>query len=235
MAEGERFELSTLITQGKRLAGARTRPLCDPSNWHPLLYHNSLFSSKVGEDGYQPSAIGSFICWPLDCLLLTAPCVIIDAMEINVLFDEGFEGVIDEGWLRQVAAKALTAEHQPDAEMGTFITGQDKIRQLHKEYMGEDEPTDVLSFAMREKGLPDTPDFVFPSGDAAHLGEVIISYPQAEMQAAEHGHSTRKEVSILLIHGVLHLLGYDHDVPERQKKMQAREKALLKLIAEGPG
>jgi hypothetical protein len=46
MAEGERFELSTLITQGKRLAGARTRPLCDPSSWHPLLYHNRLFSSK---------------------------------------------------------------------------------------------------------------------------------------------------------------------------------------------
>ncbi len=46
MAEGERFELSTLITQGKRLAGARTRPLCDPSIWHSILYHKSLFSSK---------------------------------------------------------------------------------------------------------------------------------------------------------------------------------------------
>ena len=81
-------------------------------------------------------------------------------MEINVLFDEGFEDAIDESWLREVAAKALTAEHQTDAEMGILITGQEKIRQLHKDYMGEDEPTDVLSFAMREKGPADAPDSV---------------------------------------------------------------------------
>ncbi len=166
-------------------------------------------------------------------LSLPLPCVIIDAMEINVLFDEGFEGAIDEGWLREVAVKALTAEHQADAEMGILITGQEKIRQLHKEYMDEDEPTDVLSFAMREKGPLDAPDFIFPAGDAAHLGEVIISYPQAEIQAGEHGHSAKKEVTILLIHGVLHLVGYDHDEPERQKKMQAREKAILKLVSDG--
>jgi len=154
-------------------------------------------------------------------------------MEINVLFDEGFEGAIDEGFLREVAANALTAEKQSDAEMGILVTGQEKMRQIHKEYMGEDEPTDVLSFAMKEKGPADAPDFVFPSGDAVHLGEVIISYPQAEMQAVERGHSARKEVAILLIHGVLHLLGYDHDQSEHQKKMQAREKAILKLIPEG--
>ena len=154
------------------------------------------------------------------------------AMEINVLFDEGFEDTLNEGWLRQAASQALTAEKQTDAEMGILITGQDKIRQLHKEYMDEDEPTDVLSFAMKEKGPLDAPDFIFPAGDAAHLGEVIISYPQAEIQAAEHGHSAKKEVAILLIHGVLHLVGYDHDQPESQKKMQAREKAILKLVAE---
>jgi probable rRNA maturation factor len=91
----------------------------------------------------------------------------------------------------------------------------------------------VLSFAMREKGPADAPDFVFPSGEAAHLGEVIISYPQAEIQAADHGHSTKNEVAILLVHGVLHLLGYDHDEPERRQKMQAREKEILKLLAEG--
>jgi len=154
-------------------------------------------------------------------------------MEINVLFDEGLEGAIDKGFLREVATKALTAEHESDAEMGILITGQEKVRQLHKDYMGEDEPTDVLSFAMKEKGPADAPDFVFPSGDAVHLGEVIISYPQAEIQAAEHGHSARKEVAILLVHGVLHLLGYDHDQPGRQKTMQAREKAILKLVWEG--
>jgi probable rRNA maturation factor len=153
-------------------------------------------------------------------------------MEINVLFDEGFEASVSEDWLRRVATVALASEHQADAEMGILITGQEQIRRLHKEYMGEDEPTDVLSFAMRERSADDAPDFVFPAGDAVHLGEVIISYPQAEIQAAEHAHSARKEVAILLIHGVLHLLGYDHDEPGRQQKMQARESAILKLAAE---
>ena len=163
---------------------------------------------------------------------LPCPCVIIDGMEINVLFDEGFEASIDADWLRRVAVTALTSEHQTDAEMGILITGQERIRELHKEYMGEDEPTDVLSFALREKGPEDAPAFVFPAGDAAHLGEVIISYPQAEIQAEEHAHSAKKEVAILLIHGVLHLLGYDHDEAERRREMQAREKSILKLIAE---
>jgi probable rRNA maturation factor len=154
-------------------------------------------------------------------------------MEINVLFDKGFERVLDKRWLREVALKALTAESQADVEIGILVTGQEKIRRLHKEYLGEDEPTDVLSFAMREKGPADAPDFIFPAGDAAHLGEVIISYPQAEMQAAEHRHTVKKEVAILLIHGILHLLGYDHDEPERRKKMLAREKTILNLVSEG--
>jgi probable rRNA maturation factor len=154
-------------------------------------------------------------------------------MEIHILFDEGFEGTLNESWLRQVASRALTAEKQTDAEMGILITGQDRMRKLYNEYLHEDKPTDVLSFAMREKGSLDAPDFIFPAGDAAHLGEVIISYPQAEIQAGEHKHSAKKEVAILLIHGVLHLLGYDHDMSEIKKKMHAREKAILKMVAEG--
>ncbi len=148
-----------------------------------------------------------------------------------MLFDDGFESVLDEEWLRGIASAALEAENKQDAEMGILITGQEKIRQLHKEYMDEDTPTDVLSFAMMDKSSPDEPDFIFPAGDAVHLGEVIISYPQAQIQAEERGHSARKEVAVLLVHGVLHLLGYDHDEPVRQQKMQEREKAILKLVA----
>jgi probable rRNA maturation factor len=99
--------------------------------------------------------------------------------------------------------------------------------------MDEDSPTDVLSFAMREKGPAGTPDFVFPEGDALHLGEVIISLPQAEIQAKEHKHSVKKEVAVLLIHGILHLLGFDHDRPESREKMQDRETAILKIVDGG--
>jgi probable rRNA maturation factor len=154
-------------------------------------------------------------------------------MEINVLYDEGFENSVSEDWLRDVAQQALLSEGQDDAEMGILITGQERIRSLHKEYMGEDSPTDVLSFAMREKGPAGTPDFVFPEGDALHLGEVIISLPQAEIQAKEHKHSVKKEVAVLLIHGILHLLGFDHDRPESREKMQDRETAILKIVDGG--
>jgi probable rRNA maturation factor len=154
-------------------------------------------------------------------------------MEINVLFGRGYSKVLDADWLRSVASAALTAERKSKVEMGILITGQTEMRRLHKQYMGEDSTTDVLSFAMKEKSEEDAPDFVFAKGDALHLGEVIISYPQAKIQAKEHGHSPQKEVAVLLIHGVLHLLGYDHDILERQKKMQAREKAILKLVSEG--
>jgi probable rRNA maturation factor len=65
-----------------------------------------------------------------------------------------------------------------------------------------------------------------------HLGEVIISYPQAVIQAEEHCHSAEKEIVILLIHGVLHLLGYDHDIPERERAMKQRELTILKEIEE---
>jgi probable rRNA maturation factor len=153
-------------------------------------------------------------------------------MEVNILLDDGFESVLDETWLRAVACTALQSEKQPEVEMGVLITGQEQMCRLHKEYMGEDTPTDVLSFAMRDK-VDGAPDFTFPADETEHLGEVIISYPQAEIQSAEHGHSVHREVAILLIHGVLHLLGYDHDEPLRQQNMRSREQAILKLVEDG--
>ena len=75
--------------------------------------------------------------------------------------------------------------------------------------------------------------FVAPPDRVLHLGEVIISYPQAVIQAEECQHSLKKELAILIIHGVLHLLGYDHDKPEPERKMRAREAEILSGIEEG--
>lgn len=158
-------------------------------------------------------------------------CVIILTMEINILFDDGFDSVLDEDWLRTLAGVVLRTEGQANVEMGVLITGQEQIRQLHKEYMGEDVPTDVLSFAMREVA-EGAPEFTFPLDEVEHLGEVIISYPQAEIQSAAQDHSVRREVAVLLIHGVLHLLGYDHDEPLCQQKMRLREQEILQLVGE---
>ncbi|MFA5629507.1 MAG: rRNA maturation RNase YbeY [Dehalococcoidales bacterium] len=157
-------------------------------------------------------------------------------MEINILIDEGFEGFLSEDWLRKIIEATLKAENAGDnIEMGLLITGQEQIQQLNKEYRQIDKPTDVLSFAMEDE-LPSEEDddfvFVTPSDGVKHLGEVIISYPQAFIQAEEHGHSVKKEVIVLLVHGVLHLLRYDHIEDDEAETMEAREKIIISSIAE---
>jgi len=96
-----------------------------------------------------------------------------------------------------------------------------------------DKPTDVLSFAMQDE-LPseDGEDFSFiaPPDGIKQLGEVIISFQQAVIQAEQHQHSVKKEVAVLAIHGVLHLLGYDHMEDDEADIMEAREKAILESL-----
>jgi probable rRNA maturation factor len=153
-------------------------------------------------------------------------------MEINISIDQGFHGCPTPGWLEAVAKKVLEAQGAgAEAEMSLLIATSERIKELNREYLGEDEPTDVLAFSAREEGaeLP----FIHPPDGLLHLGEVIIAYPQAVIQAAEHGHPVKKELAILIIHGLLHLLGYDHDEPDSERRMKAREAELLSYIEGG--
>lgn len=151
-------------------------------------------------------------------------------MEINVIIEPQFRGKVRPAWLKEVTRKVLAEEHvSPNAEVGLVVTGQAWIRRLNKKYLDEDRPTDVLSFPMLE---PAGAAFVNPPDGAVRLGEIIISYPQALKQAQEHGHPVEGEITLLIVHGALHLLGYDHDVPERTDKMRAREAAILAAIEE---
>ena len=155
-------------------------------------------------------------------------------MEINTLFDEGLEGCLEESWLENVVEKVLVAQGiDSSAEVGLVIVGQKRVRQLNLSYLGKDEPTDVLAFSMlpEQSGRDLAPFVVAPDG-IKHLGEVIISYPQAAIQAEEHQHSIKMEIAILVIHGVLHLLGYEHDKPELEREMRAREAEILSNIEE---
>jgi probable rRNA maturation factor len=120
-----------------------------------------------------------------------------------------------------------------NAEIGLVITEQEKVQELNKTYRGEDRSTDVLAFYMTTAGeQPESePDrFVSPPDGMRHLGEVVISYPQAVIQAQEHRHSINKELAILIIHGVLHLLGYDHENTQQKQEMSAREQIILSKI-----
>jgi probable rRNA maturation factor len=151
-------------------------------------------------------------------------------VEINVLIDGGLEEYLDAGWLQRIGEQVLTLEGaDPRAELGLVITGQERVQELNRKYLGRDAPTDVLAFPMlpAEEGPA---SFVPPPDGIPHLGEVIISYPQAVIQAEEQGHSTDKEIAILVTHGVLHLLGYGDEMPGLKKQMQAREQAILNRL-----
>lgn len=155
-------------------------------------------------------------------------------MEISVLIDESLEGCLEADWLRGVAGQVLLAQGAgADTEVGLVITTQERIRQLNRDYRGRDEPTDVLSFSTGEETGADSPPFITPPDGVTRLGEVIISYPQAVVQAGEQQHSVEREVAILVIHGVLHLLGYDHEEPEMERSMRAREAEILERIEGG--
>ena len=149
-----------------------------------------------------------------------------------MLVDEGLEECPEVSWLESLAEKILIAQGVDSrVELGLVIVAQERMSQLNLNYLGTDEPTDVLSFPM----VPESPGkgiapFVLPPDGIKHLGEVIISYPQAVLQAGEHRYSVKREIVILLIHGVLHLLGFDHEKPELEEQMRAREAQILNSI-----
>lgn len=141
--------------------------------------------------------------------------------QILVSVDSSFESSVDADELRGVAQRVLAAEARPPSEVGIVVTGDAQIRALNREYADEDKATDVLSFSLREGE-----EFVPPDA-TERLGEVVISLETAERQAAEAGHALGDEMAHLLVHGILHLLGYDHAEAGDERVMRAREDALL--------
>jgi len=141
--------------------------------------------------------------------------------DILITIDEAYGDYVAPVDLERVARAALEAEGVPTAELGILITDDATIHDLNRRYADEDKATDVLSFSLREGE-----EFVSPD-DTERLGEVIISLDTAKRQAAEAGRPLEAEVAHLLVHGILHLLGYDHAEPEEERAMQARERAIL--------
>ncbi len=156
-------------------------------------------------------------------------------MEINILIEEGIEVEAGADWLQGIMEKTLLAENVPSTiEISLVVSGQEQIQALNRDYRGKDQPTDVLSFAMQENKEGEDQSFIGPPDGLLHLGEVIISYPQAVLQAGERGHSVKKEMAALIVHGLLHILGYDHEKAAMEPAMTAREKAILNLLEAEP-
>jgi probable rRNA maturation factor len=147
--------------------------------------------------------------------------------EIEIFVEEEFRGAVDGGWVKRIVRQVLKAEGVATPyEVSLVFTDSETVRQLNRDYRGVDEPTDVLAFYMLPQKGADS-FFALPPDGVTRLGEVLISYPQALAQAKEQGHSLEKELVLLVIHGSLHLLGYDHEKAEEESKMRERERELL--------
>lgn len=143
-------------------------------------------------------------------------------MSIEVNNESGWQ--LDEAEFAALGRHVLDAMHvHPQAELSVLLVGTDVMSELHVQYMDEAGPTDVLSFPMDElrpgsAGEPSPPGL---------LGDVVLCPEVAATQARTAGHSTEEELLLLTVHGILHLLGYDHAEPEEEKEMFGLQRQLL--------
>jgi probable rRNA maturation factor len=140
---------------------------------------------------------------------------------------------VDSARLQQIALSLLREmKCEERCELSIALVDDDEIHRLNLEYRGIDRPTDVLSFALQEAEAPQVqPDSEFNEIAPFILGDVIISTETTLRQAEEYEYSFDQELRRLLIHGVLHLLGYDHRVDEEARVMEALEIRLARQFA----
>ncbi len=119
------------------------------------------------------------------------------------------------------AAEATLDIATPDSEVSIVVGNDVLLKQLNRKYRGLDTTTDVLSFPSGE---------IDPDTHQEYLGDVIISLPRAEAQAVTEGHPLADELQLLVVHGVLHLLGYDHLDPVDKVRMQAAQNKILSAL-----
>ena len=141
---------------------------------------------------------------------------------------------VDIEALRSLCSRVLEEESADDAAGLTIVFADDELlRSLNRAHRDLDVPTDVLSFPAWESGLDDGDEFAPPEvpRDAdepgPYLGDIAVSVETAARQAAEAGLTIEQELAHLVLHGLLHLLGYDHQAPEDDARMRAREEAVL--------
>ena len=134
---------------------------------------------------------------------------------------------ISPAWLRRVSSLALKSvkgsAFEKRSELSIVLTEDSEVRRLNRRFRGKDKTTDVLSFPLLE-------GFSLKTGsqNLQPLGDVVISLPQAKRQATQAGKPLRQELALLLVHGILHLLGYDHVTKAQEKKMFGLQDRLLR-------
>jgi rRNA maturation RNase YbeY len=134
--------------------------------------------------------------------------------------------LFDQAHLEHAARTILADIGEPSAELGILLVGNQRMRSLNHRYRRKNRTTDVLAFAARDAMVPHTP-YLMPS----MLGDVVIAVPEAARQAKEGQRSLDEELIVLLIHGILHLCGYDHERSEKEaRRMRRRERIILRSL-----
>jgi len=148
--------------------------------------------------------------------------------ELNIRINRQIKFFLSIDWIHKIVEKALSVSGlKSPLELSLIITGDESIRRLNKKYRGLNETTDVLSFALTEKDISETIPFIMPPDGVTHLGEIVISYPRAKIQAEQESCTIEKELALLITHGVLHLAGFDHDEPQKECEMKLLESKVL--------
>lgn len=124
--------------------------------------------------------------------------------------------------IADIARHALVAMKERHVSVSLILTDDQSIHDLNRDYRKKDRPTDVISFAYRENPFPGIEE------ECEELGDIYISIDTALRQAAEYGVSLHDEIKRLVIHGILHLLGFDHELsPEEEQRMEQKEEELF--------
>jgi probable rRNA maturation factor len=152
-------------------------------------------------------------------------------MSIDIANEAGID--VDEVGLAAVARFSLDQLRiHPLAELSVLLVDERTMTELHERWMGEPGPTDVLSFPMDELRPPhlggNRAGDPQPDGNPGLLGDVVLCPQVAAEQAAKAGHPTQDELELLTVHGILHLLGYDHAEPDEHAEMFGLQEQLLK-------
>ena len=143
---------------------------------------------------------------------------------MDVLFENNTKEEVNYKLIENVISEALKYEGVSDnTEISVTIVDNEEIRKINNKFRNIDRATDVLSFPLIDFDNEDLPD----DGSKIYLGDIIISIERAKEQANEYGHSLDREVGFLTAHSMLHLLGYDHMVPEEEKVMFAKQEEIL--------
>ncbi len=140
---------------------------------------------------------------------------------IHIHIDEDFAGDVPARWLRAAACAALKQQRAASGSLTIVLGGDETLQALNRQYLGQDHPTDVLSFPA------ETDD---PDQSGRYFGDIAISYPRARAQAAAGSHPVAAELQLLTVHGVLHLLGNDHTTPAEQARMWQTQAEILTVL-----